>query len=137
MIAWCFVVLPLCQSEIVLTGKVTDATTHLPIQGAAVTFCCERVNAMTNADGVYTVRVRPDGPVLKLTVSKRGYAGAGGSFSEERDLEMKPGAHVSGHIVDRDSGKPLPGRYRANVGDSSEPVELDFGQTRTLDLYVK
>jgi len=73
---FCVLVLLLSQSEVVLTGRATDAITHLPIEGAAVTFAG---------------------------------AGAGGAFSGERDFEMRPGAHISGHIVDRDSARPLPG----------------------------
>src|ERR1700677_3354172 len=62
------------QSTGKITGKVTDALTHRPIQGVHVS--CDSgshfVGALTGAEGSYTLDDVPAGPVRK-TVELDGY----------------------------------------------------------------
>jgi hypothetical protein len=100
-----------------LSGKVTDAVTHQPVAGARIFY----LNSSTTSDanGAWSIRIRPgprnaDGPV---SVTKKGYDASVDSTSiamkpgesKTLDIELSPVAHISGHLVDRDSGKPLTG----------------------------
>jgi len=102
----CLLVLILCQAGPVRSGKVTDAITHLPVEGATVILCCPQLSVTTDAGGFYTLQA--ESPTL-LRIDKPGYAAIIIPFSDKHDFELKPGARVSGHVVDRDTGKPLAG----------------------------
>ena len=64
-----------------------------------------------------------------LLIHKTGYADFQEEFvvksggSETHDFELTPGAHLSGHVVDRDSGAPLKGfTVYAHDGPGSEGI---------------
>jgi hypothetical protein len=102
------------QGDVTLAGKITDAITHLPIAGAQVDWCCARVAANTDAMGTWSLHIKPTDSEGEVTVSKSGYGGVTMSVpqvaaSRTLDFELQKAAHLSGRIVDRDTGKPLAG----------------------------
>jgi len=123
-----FVGLCLAQSggEATLSGRITDAATHQPIEGAAISSRGGRgakpASAVSDASGAYSMRL-PAAERVSLEISKEGYSTldlrstdstevrlkAGGS--ETRNFELSRPGSLSGHLVDRDSGKPLQGFY--------------------------
>jgi hypothetical protein len=108
-------------------GVVTDAVTHMPLKRAMVT-----VDPMgnsgnrnpglqatsTDAGGAFTVGNLPAGQ-YRVVVQRQGYPQAGGGAMSRRieikagvitgpvNLELMPGASVTGHVVDED-GDALP-----------------------------
>ena len=87
----CLLVLILCQAGPVRSGKVTDAITHLPVEGATVILCCPQLSVTTDAGGFYTLQA--ESPTL-LRIDKPGYAAIIIPFSDKHDFELKPGARV-------------------------------------------
>lgn len=59
-------------AQTVITGKVTDASTGLPLQSATVSVKGTTTNTLTDAQGVFTIQVRGSNP--KLEVSFVGYS---------------------------------------------------------------
>ena len=118
--AICFAQTP---GEATVSGRVTDAITHQPIAGATVLYCCvHRADAVSDADGRYSFHVKADATPDRITVARKGYAqldpgvyrdevvlSLKAGDAETRDFELSPAAHLSGHVTDRDSGKPLAG----------------------------
>lgn len=102
------------QTDVTLSGKVTDATTHQPIAGARVDWCCAQVSANTDANGAWSLHIRPVDSEGNVSVVKPGYAAVNRAIpsptvSRTLDFEMRQAAHLSGRIVDGDTGKPLAG----------------------------
>jgi hypothetical protein len=99
-------------AEATLSGTITDAVNHQPIAGARIFY--QNANTTSDSSGAWSLHIKPnpDDTGGRLAVSKIGYEPRiimkpGGS--ETRNIEMTPAAHISGHLVDRDSGNPLPG----------------------------
>ena len=98
-----------------ISGVVTDALTHLPLQGAAI-----RANggiARTDIEGRYSLPVPPS-TAVHLAVSRIGYfapasAAAPLSIGEgetiQRDFELRPLPKISGVVEDYDTGERIPG----------------------------
>lgn len=59
--------------KVILTGKITDAKTGEPLNGASVYFPDLRIGGSTNSEGHFTIRNIPSGKYL-LEVSFLGYA---------------------------------------------------------------
>jgi len=107
-----------------LSGRITDVATHQPVAGAQISLRGGRggnpSSATSDANGAYSIRL-PAGQRAGLEISKAGYStldlrstdstqirlNAGDSDTHDFELS-KPGS-LSGHLVDRDSGKPLEG----------------------------
>ena len=113
-------------TEATLSGKITDAATHQPIEGAQISSRGGRgakpAVANSDATGAYTIRL-PASQRTGIAISKPGYSTLDIASSdrtsvrlnpgdtETRDFELSKPGSLSGHLVDRDSGKPLPGFY--------------------------
>ena len=113
-------------SEATLSGKITDAATHQPIEGAQISNRGSRgakpAIANSDATGAYTIHL-PASQRTGVVISKPGYSTLDIASSdrtsvrlnpgdtETRDFELSKPGSLSGHLVDRDSGKPLPGFY--------------------------
>ncbi len=70
------------KAKVTITGKITDAKTGEPLQGASVYFHDLKIGASSNAQGVYRIQNIPEGKYL-LEVSFLGYA----SILENIDLK--------------------------------------------------
>lgn len=98
-----------------LSGKVTDSITHQPIEGAMVSFGGQQASAISDANGEWMLHFDADGSESIMEVYKNGYATEGLRLRvkpgavETRDYELRRGATISGHLVDRDTGAPLVG----------------------------
>jgi hypothetical protein len=117
------VALLLVQNTGKITGKVTDALTHRPIQGVHVSgdSGSHFVGVRTGVDGSYTLDDVPAGPV-RMTVNLDGYRliielkekaaqlTLGVGETATRNFEMHPLGRIYGKLVDRDTGKPIEGR---------------------------
>jgi hypothetical protein len=95
-----------------ISGRVTDAITHLPIAGVKVAYCCTLATGATDAFGSFLLHVEPAFPESRFTIAKEGYVTVqktvpGGP--RDRDFELMPSAHLSGRLVDGDSGEPVAG----------------------------
>ncbi len=101
-----------------LSGRITDALTHQPIAGANVS--CGGVRSVTDANGKYSLALIPGTPIAFINISIKGYPmvppaiektpvriARGDSLT--RNFELTPSATISGHLLDRDSGKPIAG----------------------------
>ncbi len=113
-------------SEATLSGKITDAATHQPIEGAQISNRGGRgakpAIATSDANGAYTIHL-PASQRAGLAISKAGYSTLDIASSdrtsvrlnpgdtETRDFELSKPGSLSGHLVDRDSGKALSGFY--------------------------
>ncbi len=94
----------------VVSGIVTDAVTHLPIPGAQVS--AGRTITRTDSEGTYSLSVAP-GRVRFLSV-RQGYlreeAGpeveVAASDALRHDFVLYPSPHISGRVVDADTGAP-------------------------------
>ena len=112
--------------EATLSGRITDAATHQPIEGVQISSQRGRggkpASATSDASGAYSIRL-PAGERAALAISKAGYSTLDlrstdatqvrlhPGDSEKRDFEMSKPGSISGHLADRDSGKPLTGFY--------------------------
>jgi hypothetical protein len=112
--------------EATLSGRITDAATHQPIEGAQISFRGGRgggsASVTSDANGAYSIRL-PASERASLAISKAGYSTLdlrssdqtdvrlNAGDSETRDFELSKPGSLSGHLLDRDSGKPLPGFY--------------------------
>ena len=104
--------------ETTLSGRITDALTHQPIAGANIV--CAGGRATTDENGAYSLHVRPGFPIGIIAIMKKGYPElpfaigkppiriAPGT-SVTRDFELMLSAVISGHLLDRDTGKPIAG----------------------------
>jgi len=108
-----------------IAGRITDAITHQPIVGVKVTWCCTAVTGETDASGSFQLHAEPAFPQSRFTIEKEGYAtvrtivpGSPG----DRDFEMMPSAHLSGRLVDADSGEPLAGFLVVATHKDSPPT---------------
>jgi hypothetical protein len=112
--------------EATLSGHITDAATHQLIEGAEIS-CLggpgrEPAAVKSDANGAYSIRV-PAGRRVGLAVSKSGFSPLDLRSSDRTELRLNPGdsetrdfelsrpGSISGHLVDRDTGKPLAGFY--------------------------
>jgi carboxypeptidase family protein len=98
-----------------ISGVVTDALTHLPLQGAAI-----RANggiARTDIEGRYELAV-PPATAVQLAVSRNGYAApatVGGPVTVrsgetlERNFELRPLMKISGVVEDYATGERISG----------------------------
>jgi len=99
--------------EVTLSGTITDAITHQPIAGAKVFY--QTGNATTDAAGAWSLHAKPFAVDRMLMIQKPGYAEFNENFtlksgaSESHNFELTPAAHLSGRVIDRDSGEPLAG----------------------------
>jgi hypothetical protein len=95
-----------------IAGHVTDAVTHRPVAGAKVVYCCVEVAQETDAAGAFLLHVEPAFPQSRFTIMKEGYATARlvlPGDPVDRDFELTPSAHLSGRLLDRDTGEPIEG----------------------------
>jgi hypothetical protein len=107
----------LAQTAATLSGKIADAITHRPIPNARVVYCCPRAVITADDNGAYSLDASPDGSPGTVTVDTPSPAFAPlriplnlrPGASEERSFELMPSARISGHVLDRDTGKPLAG----------------------------
>jgi hypothetical protein len=105
------------QAEATVSGRVTDALTHLPIAGASVQFMGKTGGRVdTDANGAYLLRLTPDARMSVIWIRKDGYGGraplirrieVAPGATVKADFELKPWAQISGRLLDRDTGKPL------------------------------
>jgi hypothetical protein len=108
-----FLLLAQAAGEVLLSGRVVDSVTQQPVTGALVQY--QGADAVTDAGGAWSLNVKPFVSNRELMISKKGYSQFRQYFtlrsggSETHDFELSPSAHLSGHIVDRDSGKPISG----------------------------
>jgi hypothetical protein len=114
--------------EVTLAGRITDSITHQPIADAEITYCCAHyASAKSDASGAWSVPVVPGEETGTLTMTKAGYApGSAKTTAGARkfDIELTPAAHISGRIVDRESGAPLKG-FVVNV--QAQSGRMQFG----------
>jgi hypothetical protein len=96
-----------------ISGIVTDALTHLPLQGAAIT--ANGGIARTDIEGRYELPV-PPGAAVQLAVSRNGYAAPAGGLvtvrsgeTLERNFELRPLMKITGIVEDYDTGERIPG----------------------------
>jgi hypothetical protein len=107
-----------------IAGRITDAITHQPIVGVKVTYCCTEVAGETDASGSFLLHVEPASPVSRFTIAKEGYATVRTTVPRgpgDRDFELVPSAHLSGRLVDGDSGEPLAGFLVVATGEGFPP----------------
>ncbi|MFT3700768.1 MAG: TonB-dependent receptor [Agriterribacter sp.] len=69
-----------------ITGKVTDAKTGEPLQGASVYFADAKVGAITDANGLYSIKNIPSGNYL-VEVSSVGYTSSTEHISVAGDMQ--------------------------------------------------
>ena len=104
--------------DAVLSGRVTDSLTHQPITGARL-WADPDARTTTDQEGMYTLRVpvERDPAATILWVDKTGYAPSrpkepvilkSGAVTKQ-DVDLDPGAAISGRLLDRDSDQPLGG----------------------------
>lgn len=108
-----------------ITGRITNAITHQPIVGVRVAYCCTPVTGETDTSGSFLLHVEPAFPESRFTIAKEGYVTVrktvpGGPG--DRDFELMPSAHLSGRLVDRDSGDPLAGFLVVATHKGSPPA---------------
>jgi hypothetical protein len=112
--------------EATLSGHITDAATHQPIEGAQITVrglpLGKPASAVSDASGAYSVRIT-SAPRADVEISKSGYSSLSLASSDRTLIRLKPGdpetrdfelskpARITGRLIDRDSGKPLSGFY--------------------------
>ena len=101
------------DNDATLSGKVIDALTHHPIPAARI--FCMGSSATSDENGAWSIRISPASRDAdrSLTVTKKGYDAFEVKPGESKtlDIELSPGAHISGHLVDRDTGKPVAGFF--------------------------
>lgn len=111
-----------------IAGHVTDAITHRPIAGVRVAYCCTASEAETDATGAFLLHVEPSFPESRFTVTKAGYAILRQTIPAgpaDHDFELMPSGHLSGRLLDSDSGEPLAGFQVVAIGrDSARGVFL-------------
>ncbi len=102
-----------CAQSATISGVVTDAKTHLPLQGVAVT--AGGGIARTDIEGRYSLAVTSSGAV-PLAVSRTGYAvpaanavTVGSGETVERNFELRPLMKISGIVEDYDTGERISG----------------------------
>jgi hypothetical protein len=82
-----------------------------------VVYCCPRAVITADENGAWSLDASPDGSPGTVTVDTPSPAFAPlriplnlrPGASEERSFELMPSARISGHVLDRDTGKPLAG----------------------------
>jgi len=95
-----------------ISGIVTDALTHLPLQGAAIT--ANGGIARTDIEGRYSLAVAPSATV-HLAASRTGYfaearpATVPAGETLDRNFELRPLLKISGVVEDYDTGERIPG----------------------------
>jgi hypothetical protein len=100
------------QTEAAISGKVTDAVTHLAVVGADVIGLGPDIQ--TDANGAFSVTVKSFFYDLqRFRIKQTGFAPLETTVSkgavQPLDLKMKPASRISGRLLDNDSGKPLAG----------------------------
>jgi hypothetical protein len=112
--------------EIALSGRVLDSVTHQPITGARVSY--QGSSATSDEHGAWALPLKPGEAYRTLLIHKTGYADFQEEFvlqsgSESHDFELTPGAHLSGRLVDRDSGAGLKGfTVYVHLGPGTEGI---------------
>jgi len=112
------------QGDATLSGRITDAATHQPIAGAQISVRGGPIrnpsSATSDSNGAYSIHL-PAGQRAGLEISKAGYSTLdlrstestqirlNAGDSETHDFELSKPGGLSGHLVDRDSGKPVAG----------------------------
>jgi hypothetical protein len=93
-------------------GIVTDARTHLPLQGVAIT--ANGAIIRTDIEGRYSLDVAPS-TAVHLAASRTGYFAATkpatvpADETIRRDFELRPLLKISGVVEDYDTGERIPG----------------------------
>jgi hypothetical protein len=106
-------VLMQAPGEVTLSGRVMDSVTHQPVIGARVQY--QSLETVSDDKGAWSLNVKPFISNRQMIISKKGYTESRLYFTvksaagETHDFEVSPAAHLSGRIVDRDSGKPVAG----------------------------
>lgn len=100
-----------------VSGMVTDAVTHLPVQGAIV----RAGNAVMRTDDSGAYELRVEAGRVRLVAFRTGYLGPnpGNEVDDEfdvragdrlrRDFELRPAPRIAGTITDADTGRPVSG----------------------------
>jgi hypothetical protein len=94
-----------------ISGRVTDALTHLPIRHALVT-TVGGTRDVSDDDGSYTVR-HPAGVDVQMRVAVAGYSPLEKTsrFADDGflkvDVELHPLARIAGRLTDKETGEPL------------------------------
>jgi len=111
--------------DIAITGHITDAITHQPIYGVKITYCCTPASGETDASGSFLLHVEPAFAESRFTITKDGYV----TLQErvpgdphDRDFELMPSAHLSGRLVDWNSGEPLEGFRVVSMSQGRPPA---------------
>ena len=95
-----------------ISGIVTNALTHLPLQGAAIT--ANGGIARTDIEGRYSLSVAPPATV-NLAASRTGYFAVAkpatlvAGETLQRSFELRPLLKISGVVEDYDTGERIPG----------------------------
>src|SRR5947207_9439311 len=92
-----------------ITGKITDAKTGLPIPGVSVKIKATRSGAVTNDNGVFTIKAAPT-DVLEITAI--GYSSTKVAVGNEMNLSL----NLEASITDL-SGVVLVGTRRPGRGN--------------------
>jgi hypothetical protein len=93
-------------------GIVTDARTHLPLQGVAIT--ADGAIIRTDIDGSYSLAVAPSTDV-HVAASRTGYFATAkpatvlAGETIQRNFELRPLLKISGVVEDYDTGERIPG----------------------------
>ena len=100
------------QGTAEVSGIVTDAATHLPIEGALINVGPAVIR--TDSSGAYELHLAPGRAFI--SASRGGYRNSERSALElseggtlRRDFELRPWPRVAGTITDADTGQPVKG----------------------------
>jgi hypothetical protein len=131
--------------EATLSGKIVDSLTHQPLGGAKVLYRSpgHDVSAISDADGGYSIHAvsRENSDLVEIALT--GYATQrvmvrlkpGSSVA--RDFELSRAARISGHLFDRDSGKPISGltvQAMQRIEDQEDPEGANFATAPSVSL---
>jgi len=123
------------SGDATLTGKIVDSLTRQPVSGAKISFRGNNSGPAATSDenGAFSPRIeKPDPGDEMVQVSLRGYATARAIVSlkphttQTRDFELSRAATISGRVIDRDSGNPLPGFSIQAVQRVTSEDEIGF-----------
>ena len=109
-----------------LSGVIIDAATREPIEGAQISWRGapggKPVSVTSDSHGAYSISL-PASQRVGVSISKPGYSTLDLASSDRTNVRLQPGesqkrdfelskpASLSGRLLSRDSGKPLPGFY--------------------------
>lgn len=109
-----------------LSGAIIDAATRQPIDGAQISsrgaLAGKAVSVTSDSHGAYWISL-PATRRVDVSISKPGYSTLDIASSDRANVRLQPGesqkrdfelskpASLSGRLLSRDSGKPLPGFY--------------------------